>query len=414
MKISSLSFTFKFPVQQHSINKGVLIGWTKGFDIEETIGKDVCALLQQETDKLNLPVRVAALMNDTVGNLVARSYTSLGKTGTLLGAVFGTGTNGVHVEKLDKITKLKYIGAETGGVDNSISEMIVNTEWGSFDNQLTVLPKTAYDHSLGIESNNPGVQMFEERISGMFLGEILRRAILTLVDDKNVPLFSNEDSSGESVGKNSKIAVNSPLRNQWGLDTSFLSIASGDDSAGFLVTRQVLGQDYGVPDAKVADVEAVRLIASAIGRRAARLSAIAIAAVIVSSKKLHHPQDVATTRPTIVNEDDVVDIGVNGSLIEFYPNFERYIRDGLRGVPEIGFWGERRIRIGVSRDGSGVGAALIALVASKRIDGELSPATYVVRSDQQLLVTEGLFTRPVRVAGMVNSSIAHVLICRRS
>jgi hexokinase len=264
-------------------------------------------------------------------------------------------------------------------VDNNTSEMIINTEWGSFDNQLTVLPSTAYDHSLDVESNNPGVQMFEKRISGMFLGEILRRAILTLVDDNTVPLFSNGDSSGGGVGKNSKITVNSPLRSQWGLDTSFLSIASGDDSAGFLVTRQVLDHAYGIPDASVADVEAVRLIASAIGKRAARLSAIAIAAIIVSTKRLHHPQDVATSKPGIVNESDVVDIGANGSLIEFYPNFEKYIREALRGVPEIGFWGEKRIRIGISRDGSGVGAALIALVASKRIGGEWSRATDIVR-----------------------------------
>jgi hexokinase len=349
-EVFSLGFTFSFPVQQYGINKGTLIRWTKGFDIQDTIGKDVCA----------------------VGTLMARSYTSPGKTGTLLGAIFGTGTNGAYVEKLDKITKLKNMGADAGDVDDSTGEMIVNTEWGSFDNQLSVLPNTPYDHSLDAESNNPGVQMFEKRISGMFLGEILRRAIMTLHNDKSIPLFSDEDSSKNDMRSTTNFGPNSPLRKQWGLDTSFLSIASGDHSAGLKITRQTLDKDYGVSAASAEDAEAVRLIASAIGKRAARLSAVAIAAIIIGTDKLQHPQDIATTDDSAVNEDDVVDVGVDGSLVEFYPNFEEYIREALREVPQIGVWGEKRIRIGIAKDGSGVGAALIALVADKAMKGELS------------------------------------------
>jgi len=104
-QIFQLGFTFSFPVQQVGINRGKLIRWTKGFDIPDAVGKDVCVLLQQEIDKLKLPVRVAALVNDTVSTLMARSYTSPGKTKTLLGAIFGTGTNGAYVEKLANIHK---------------------------------------------------------------------------------------------------------------------------------------------------------------------------------------------------------------------------------------------------------------------------------------------------------------------
>jgi hexokinase len=56
---------------------------------------------------------------------------------------------------------------------------------------------------------------------------------------------------------------------------------------------------------------------------------------------------------------------VDGSLVEFYPNFEGHIREALREVPEVGAAGEKKVRIGISKDGSGVGAALIALVASR-------------------------------------------------
>ena len=357
-EIFSLGFTFSFPVQQYGINKGMLMRWTKGFDIHETVGKDVCALLQKEIDALGLPVRVAALVNDTVGTLMARSYTSPGKTGTLLGAIFGTGTNGAYVEKLEKVTKLKNMGADAGEIDESTGEMIVNTEWGSFDNHMSVLPDTPYDRDLDKESVNPGIQMFEKRVSGMFLGEILRRALVALISDKSVPLFSDEDSSRNDMHSTTQVADESALFKQWGLDTSFLSITSGDNSAGLKATRQTLDHDYGVSAASAEDAEAVRLIATAVGKRAARLSAVAIAAVVISTDSLNKGA-----------EDDVVDIGVDGSLVEFYPNFEEYIREALRDVPEIGPQGEKRIRIGIAKDGSGVGAALIALVADKANKG---------------------------------------------
>ncbi|KAK6398999.1 hypothetical protein LTR65_000556 [Meristemomyces frigidus] len=380
LEVFSLGFTFSFPVQQSGINKGTLIRWTKGFDIQETIGKDVCALLQKEIDALHLPVRVAALVNDTVGTLMARSYTSPGKTGTLLGAIFGTGTNGAYVEKLSRITKLsKMASKDAGDVDDSTGEMIVNTEWGSFDNHLSVLPVTPYDRSLDAESNNPGIQMFEKRVSGMFLGEILRRAIMDLVRDQSVPLFSDEHSNQNDVHSTTNIHDDSSLYKQWGLDTSFLSIASGDNSVGLKATRQTLDNEYGVSAASAEDAEAVRLIASAIGKRAARLSAVAIAAVVISTGKLGAPKDIATTTTHAgdaeINEDDIVDIGVDGSLVEFYPNFEEYIREALREVPEIGVRGERRIRIGIAKDGSGVGAALIALVADRVGKGPTSPTS---------------------------------------
>jgi len=97
----------------------------------------------------------------------------------------------------------------------------------------------------------------------------------------------------------------------------------------------------------------------AVGRRAARLAAVALAAIVLSSGKL----DTETGQV----EDDVIDIGVDGSLVEFYPGFEEHIRAALRDVPEIGETGEKRIRIGIARDGSGVGAALIALVAGRAL-----------------------------------------------
>lgn len=338
-----LGFTFSFPVRQSGINAGTLIRWTKGFNIPDAVGHDVCALLQSAIDDLHLPVRVAALVNDTVGTLMARSYTSPGKTGTLLGAIFGTGTNGAYVEKLDKITKLQHM--DDAHYDKSSGEMIINAEWGSFDNHLSVLPSTVYDRDLDAESNNPGLQMFEKRVSGMFLGEILRRALLAMHNDAKLGLFKANETSKVSVPSDSL------LYRQWGLDTSLLSQVEADTTKTMSDVKAALKDHLNIEDPSDDECQAVKILVHAIGKRAARLSAVPLAAILMHTGKLE--------------TDDVVDVGVDGSVVEFYPNFEGYLREALREVPEVGAAGEKKVRIGISKDGSGVGAALIALVASK-------------------------------------------------
>ena len=349
-----LGFTFSFPVQQVGINKGYLIRWTKGFDIKDTVGKDVCTLLQNEINALQLPVKVAALVNDTVGTLMARSYTSPNRTSTLLGAIFGTGTNGAYVEKLDHVKKLS-IGESSDDYDKTTGDMIINTEWGSFDNHLSSLPNTPYDDALDKESNNPGIQMFEKRISGMFLGEILRRALLAMTNDTVATFCSDVDSSKNDIRSTASIGPSSALYKQWGLDTSFLSVVVGDTTPTLKIVRQALEKDLDIDAASYEDAVTVKALAHAVGRRAARLSAVAIGAIVLKSHRLE--------------TDDVIDVGVDGSLVEYYPNFEEMIREALREIPEIGPMGERKIQIGIAKDGSGVGAALIAWSAAQRYTG---------------------------------------------
>ena len=518
VEVFSMGFTFSFPVRQHGINSGTLIRWTKGFDIPEAVGKDVCALLQAELDELRLPVKVAALVNDTVGTLLARSYTSPDKSGALLGGILGTGTNGAYVEKLSRIKKLvrqrkKRRSISHGhknmdlqmtssrrdeeidereskeeGYDKSTGVMIVNTEWGSFDNGMRTLPNTSYDVALDAESNNPGIQMFEKRVSGMFLGEILRRAVLALAEDPGVELFAGVgdnknksssvttttttngagDGAGDCDGKgaaittittttttvisnktsstttitttttsngddpvngnsdttakangikslnnvmpttdnakhaslpghpshllsapapalaasttafSSKIPPSSPLLTQWGLDTSFISLARADETEELTSIRRALATQYNVPGASLTDAIAIRKIASAIGRRAARLAAVALGGVVLGTGNAvvvpGEKEDTASTAATTMNNhgsdsSNVIDIGLDGSLIEFYPDFEKEMRVALRAMKDLGAVNERRVRIGIAKDGSGVGAALAALVASDGAGG---------------------------------------------
>ncbi|TGJ80559.1 hypothetical protein E0Z10_g8193 [Xylaria hypoxylon] len=342
-----LGFTFSFPVQQFGINKGSLIRWTKGFDIPDTIGKDVCALLQDEIDLLHLPVKVAALVNDTVGTLMARSYAAPGKTTTLIGAIFGTGTNGAYVEKITNLQK-----SVDGKYDKSTGEMVINTEWGSFDNQLNVLPNTQYDAKLDQDSVNPGIQIFEKRVSGMFLGEIVRLAVVNLYENTNVSLFKGASNTNDGQST-THIGDGSGLFQQWGLDSSLMSVAAADTTPELSTLRQELDSQLQIRSASVEDAQAFKDIADAIGRRAARLSAVALGGIVIQSGRLKE------------TKDELVDIGADGSLVEYYPHFREMISEAFKATEGIGAEGAERIRIGIATDGSGVGAALIALVAER-------------------------------------------------
>ncbi|KAG8218333.1 hexokinase [Butyriboletus roseoflavus] len=358
-----LALTFSFPVEQTALDSGTLLTWTKGFSAKNAIGKDVIKLLQDAFDRKHIHVKCVALVNDTVGALLSRAYTS---GGCVLGAIFGTGTNGAYVEEMANITKLGNGPAAAEG-----GYMIVNTEWGGFDNTRTALPSTPYDNKLDRESINPRFQAFEKFISGMYLGEIARNVILSLIDASPRSLL---------FGGNCTPSLNK----QWGLDTAVLSeieeawqgigrFASGQ--AGIVVSdgdrldrvRGVMVQHLGFANASevsLADADVVRQVCGLVVTRAARLSACAVAAILVQTGRARCAGSDTVAPASLRDEGRRIGVGVDGSLIEFYPRFESILRETLRAL--IGSEVESRVDIGLAKDGSGAGAALCALVAHKQ------------------------------------------------
>ncbi|KAH6691380.1 glucokinase [Plectosphaerella plurivora] len=403
--LHSLGFTFSFTFDQHAIDKGTLMYWTKSFSIDDAVGRDPCAMLQEAFDEIHLPLIVRALVNDTVGTLAARAYAAPGTSQTLLAAIFGTGTNGAYMERIEDITKLHGSpGFSNPGPD---SFMALNTEWGGFDGKLEVLPVTRFDEALDRESVNPDDQHYEKRISGLYLGEILRRVLL-------------EDLQSEKPCLGLEVRPGSRLYEPYSIDSSFLSEVVRDAGNGLAVAKQAISRALGVESVTTEDAEAIKTVAAAIGLRAARLSAIAIAGVVIQSGRLVSagaPQSLSQSslpppksfwgrfinsimkplrslgkflglrsrkegRQPAKDEESlgsdsssdqvnaqpgkIIDIGVDGSLFEFFPSFEENLRIALREIPEVDLEGERRIRMGAAADGSGIGAALIAWSAAKQ------------------------------------------------
>jgi hexokinase len=220
--------------------------------------------------------------------------------------------------------------------------------------------------------------MFEKRISGMFLGELTRLAILDMMQSKDSTLFRDDNSSKNDWATTTTVAAHSGLYQQWGLDTAIMSVAAADNTPELSTLRQQLETELNIYTPSLEDAQAFKVVADAVARRAARLSAVAIGAIAIQSGLVKDP------------EADVIDIGVDGSLVEHYPFFRDMIYEALRAIDEIGIQGASKIRIGVAKDGSGVGAALIALVAAKMDKSDGSLSTEVKRELDSIPGTENI------------------------
>ncbi|KAK6911992.1 Hexokinase, C-terminal [Dillenia turbinata] len=203
-----LGFTFSFPVMQTSIASGTLVKWTKGFSIDELVNQDVVVELSKAMKRQGLEMRVSALVhmlllisisvgehllfsqfelilshencltrvcqiqvNDTVGTLAGGRYDD---KDVVAAVILGTGTNAAYVERAQAIPKWHGPPPRSG-------EMVINMEWGNFNSSH--LPLTEYDVALDAESLNPGEQIFEKTIGGMYLGEIVRRVLYRMAEE---------------------------------------------------------------------------------------------------------------------------------------------------------------------------------------------------------------------------------------
>ncbi|OCH94646.1 hypothetical protein OBBRIDRAFT_789122 [Obba rivulosa] len=317
-----LGFTFSYPCAQKSIDHGQLIRWTKGFGAPNTEGHDVVEMFRRSLEKQNVPAEIVALTCDTTGTLIASHYVN---PKTRIACIFGTGCNAAYMERVGDIPKIKHLGIPDD------EEMAINCEWGAFDSfEHENLPRTKYDQIIDETSNKPGEQAFEKLISGRYLGEILRLIICELIDEG--VLF---------LGQNTyKIEI------PYSFDTAFLSLMESDPTDELLMIIGIFSHFFAL-ETTLAERQFFRALAKLVGRRAARLSACGIAAIV--SKKGYLEEGCM--------------VGADGSLYNKYPGFAERIHEGLHDI-----FGEkgRNVVTYHAEDGSGIGSAIVAAMTKQR------------------------------------------------
>jgi len=309
-----LGFTFSFPCKQSGLASAQLDHWTKGFRCSAVEGADVGDLLNKAFKAKGLSnITVVAVLNDTTGTLMSCAYTD---PSTRIGLILGTGTNACYVEKMANIGTVQ--GEPKGG------SMVINTEWGAFgENGELKFLKTSWDEQLDAKTENPGQQVLEKMVSGMYLGELTRIILvdlktkgLLLVDQKEIPT---------ELGRHGSFT------------TQHMCNVESDPLGEFELCKRVWSK-LGVNKATDEDCFILRSVCEAVSRRCCLLLAAGIAALL---KKM---------------DDKDVTVAVDGSLFRYHPHFKNKIEHRVQQLMGSGY----RFRILMSEDGSGRGAAIVA------------------------------------------------------
>jgi len=310
-----MGFTFSFPTEQSALNAGKLIVWNKDFDAAGVVGEDVVAMLQAQLEARGMKLEVAALANDTVGTMEAAAYVH---KDTAMGVILGTGTNAAYIEKTANVGKWAGPPSE---------EMVINTEWGNLDMAEYM---NLYDFAIDVQTVNTGLQRFEKMISGLYLGEMTR---VTASSPEVVRGFSTPFAT----------AFASKFGERMSFPSSMMSDIESDSSSDLRATGTALAK-AGLPASTLRDRVLLREVCVNVSTRAAKLSATAVVALLEQA-----------------GTPDGCTVAVDGTVFECYPYFKERMEGSL--VDLLGAERADKVKLVLAKDGSGVGAAIIAAIA---------------------------------------------------
>lgn len=236
---------------------------------------------------------------------------------TYIAVILGTGTNAAYVEKIDQVTKWKGHGKE--------GLVVINTEWGNYGSgDNAALTITKWDRTLDRESSNAKKQILEKMISGLYLGEVCRLVLNDLIR-------VGEIFEGRGL-----------IEKKGTFLTEFMARCERDHSQNLSDVKLLFEEVLKVPLTTLKDREKVKHVCELVGIRAARLSAAGIAAIVTQMNRL-----------------DGCTVAIDGSVFEHYPHFGNRMRDALHEL--LGIMAENVV-LEQARDGSGIGAGLVALL----------------------------------------------------
>ncbi|XP_029314653.1 putative hexokinase HKDC1 [Cottoperca gobio] len=327
-----LAFTFSFPCEQSALNQGLLLNWSKNCRARGLQGKDVVQALRGAIDRTGgMDVEVLAMVNDTVATMMTCGFDD---QHCEVGLIVGTGTNACYMEELRHVDL----------VEGDEGRMCVNTEWGAFGDDGALNDYiTEFDRDVDAASNNPGKQILEKMVSGLYLGELVRLVVLKMA--KLGLLFDGH--------------VSDALRTKGKITTAHVA-AMEEYKDGLKNTRNILVDLDLTPTSD--DCVAVQHVSTIVSFRSSNLVAAGLAAILTRIKQ---NRNLRTLRITV---------GVDGTVYKTHPRYPNRLHEVVRRLlPECD------VRFVLSDSGSSKGAALVTAVAQRlasrrrKVDETLSP-----------------------------------------
>uniref|UniRef100_A0A8C2QBA4 Hexokinase-2 n=1 Tax=Cyprinus carpio TaxID=7962 RepID=A0A8C2QBA4_CYPCA len=313
-----VGFTFSFPCAHSKLDEAVLLTWTKRFKASGVEGMDVVKLLNKAIKKRG--VNIMAVVNDTVGTMMTCGFDD---QRCEVGIIIGTGTNACYMEELRHIDM----------VEGDEGRMCINTEWGAFGDDGTLEDiRTEFDREIDRGSLNPGKQLFEKMVSGMYMGELVRLILVKMA--KEGLLFEGR--------------ITPELLTKGKFETKHVS-AIEKSKEGLTKAKEILTR-LGVEPSED-DCIAVQHVCAIVSFRSANLIAATLGAILTRLKDNKNSPRLRTT------------VGIDGSLYKMHPQYSRRLHKTVRRlVPESD------VRFLLSESGSGKGAAMVTAWASRLAD----------------------------------------------
>lgn len=252
-----IGFCFSYPCEITPDKDGKLIFFSKEIKAPQVIGQTIGKNLNDAVNRLDAATakHQIVILNDTVTTLLAamagfekKNYESY------VGFILGTGTNTCYIEKNSNITKTRNLDPQ--------KHQIINIESGGFNKARRGKIDIDFDNS----TNNPGQNIFEKMISGAYLGPLCLNLLRAASQEK---LFSS--------------AVCARIRLLQNLQTK--------DISDFLTADQTKFNPVGaiLDNSDKSDFAAIGSLLTSIIERAAKLTAVNLAAAVIKSEKGKNP-----------------------------------------------------------------------------------------------------------------------------
>ncbi|KNG81646.1 hexokinase-1 [Aspergillus nomiae NRRL 13137] len=295
----SMGLSWSFPVEQTSINSGLVIQMGKGFLCSNgTVGQELGDLIVKSCHKRSLNLQMGAIVNDSSATLLSRAYVD---PKTRMSLILGTGTNmAIHFPTRSWFDYAKHV--------------IINSELSMFGGK--VLPMSRWDDVINRTHLRPDYQPLEYMITGRYLGEIIRLIIVEAVETAH--LFGGE--------------LPRSMRDAYSFDTSIVAAIEADSSASFSSSAALLQKEHTFHRApSVDDLKFLRRICEIVSNRSAGYLATAIHSMWCLRNEAEFPEVTASATSSIKETQEVtviesehpqsLTIACDGSVINKYPGF---------------------------------------------------------------------------------------------
>ncbi|KAJ4293870.1 N-acetylglucosamine kinase 1 [Collariella sp. IMI 366227] len=281
-----MGLAWSFPIDRQTSSKGgKLSGMGKGFlAAEGLLGHDLGEIIESACRRKGLHVELSAIVNDSSAALLSEAYIT---PSTRYSLILGTGFNIAAHLPVATIGQDKF-GDRPSSWHEKASHVIVNTEMGMFGHDI--LPLTRWDKLLKAAHPRPDFQPLEQMVSGYYLGEICRHALLEAIT-----------TTGVFGGK-----VPPSLQKPYSLDTETLSLIEADTTPTLLTALATFSTRHPFPSYSptVSDLSFLRTLSSHISRRSASLVAACLFALWELKSEAEH-ELLATLSSTTTDEESV-------------------------------------------------------------------------------------------------------------